>query len=127
MLTVQLWEEFLPDGNKILLSCAGLLLQLQLVLEVSIYNFERKSVFRALQDSVLEKEVPNMQRLKVETFFKVKVLPFSTVFIFTTSKKLFPFEKVVYPFEDLLLYATYQVGKKDMTNKRTFVASIHFH
>ena len=68
-----------------------------------------------------------MQRLKVEIFFKVKVFPFPTVFIFTTSKQFFRVEKVVYPFEDLLLYATYQVGKKDMTNKRAFVASIHFH
>ena len=68
-----------------------------------------------------------MQRLKVEIFFKVKVFPFPTVFIFTTSKQFFRVEKVVYPFEDLLLYATYQVGKKDMTNKRAFVSSTQFH
>ena len=53
-----------------------------------------------------------MQRLKVEIFFKIKVFPLSTVFIFTASKEIFPFEKVVYPFEDLLLYATYQFDKK---------------
>ena len=68
-----------------------------------------------------------MKRLKVEIFFKVKVFPFPTVSIFTASKQIFPFEKVAYPFEDLLLYATYQVYKKDMTSKRLFVSSIQFH
>ena len=67
-----------------------------------------------------------MQRLKVKVFFKVKVFPFPTVFIFTTSKQIFPVEKVVYPFEDVLLYATYQADKKDRTGQQTFVANIQF-
>ena len=59
-----------------------------------------------------------MQRLKVEIFFKVKVFPFSAVFIFTASKQILPFEKAVYPFEDLFLYATYQVDKKKISTFR---------